>query len=81
MATRLFRCPSTGHRVQDWFADNGSVNGDEMYEGVTCLACISSSYCRALIYRAGGRLARTNAAEYGSNRERAIVIITQVRLS
>jgi hypothetical protein len=37
MATRLFRCPSTGHRVQGWFADNGSVNGD--YEGVTCLAC------------------------------------------
>jgi hypothetical protein len=39
MATCLFRCPSTGHRVQGWFADNGSVNGDETYEGVTCLAC------------------------------------------
>ena len=39
MATRLFRCPSTGHRVQGWLADNGSVNGDETYEGVNCLAC------------------------------------------
>jgi hypothetical protein len=39
MATRLFVCPSTGHRVQGWFADNGSVNGDETYEGVVCLAC------------------------------------------
>jgi len=39
MATRLFRCPITGHRVQGWFADNGSVNEDETYEGVNCLAC------------------------------------------
>ena len=38
MATRLFLCPSTGHRVQGWFTDNGSVNGDETYEGVTCLS-------------------------------------------
>ncbi len=46
-ATRLFRCPSTGHRVQAWFADNGFVNDDETYRRararrlacVTCLAC------------------------------------------
>jgi len=39
MATRLFLCPSTGHRVQGWFADNGSVDGGETYEGVVWLAC------------------------------------------
>ena len=39
MAPRLFLWPSTGHRVQGWLADNGSVNGDETYEGVNCLAC------------------------------------------
>ena len=38
MATRLFLCPSTGHWVQAWFVGNGSVNGDETYEGVTCLS-------------------------------------------
>ena len=35
----LFLCPSTGHRVQGWFADNGSEDDGEMYEGVVCLAC------------------------------------------
>jgi len=39
MATRLFLCPSTGHRVQGWFADNGSEDGGKTYEGVVCLAC------------------------------------------
>jgi len=39
MATRLFLCPSTGHRVQGWFADNGPEDGGETYEGVVCLAC------------------------------------------
>jgi len=29
-----YRPPGVG-----WFADNGSVNGDETYEGVVCLAC------------------------------------------
>jgi len=38
MATRLFLCPSTGHWVQAWFVGNGSVNGDETYEGVTCFS-------------------------------------------
>jgi hypothetical protein len=37
MATRVFLCPNTGDRVQDWFADNGSDS--EIYEAVTCLAC------------------------------------------
>jgi len=37
MATRVFLCPSTGDRVQGWFADNGSDS--ETYEAVTCLAC------------------------------------------
>ena len=26
-------------RVQVWFADDGAENGDETFEGVTCLAC------------------------------------------
>jgi hypothetical protein len=39
MATVLFLCPSTGYRVQGWFADNGSEDSGEMYEVVTCLAC------------------------------------------
>jgi hypothetical protein len=25
--------------VQGWFSDNGSEDGGETYEGVTCLAC------------------------------------------
>jgi hypothetical protein len=37
MATRVFLCPNTGQRVQDWFAD--SENGGDTYEGVTCSAC------------------------------------------
>ena len=39
MATRVFFCPHTGQRVQGWFADDGSENGDDTYEGVACLAC------------------------------------------
>jgi hypothetical protein len=31
MATRVFLCPNTGGRVQGWFADNGSDDG-ETYE-------------------------------------------------
>ena len=27
--------------MQAWFVGNGSVNGDETYEGVTCLVCRS----------------------------------------
>src|SRR6516162_2992869 len=42
MATRLFLCPSTGLWVQAWFVGNGSVDGDETYKGVTCLACRST---------------------------------------
>jgi hypothetical protein len=34
MATVLFFCPTTGHRVQGWFTDNGSDNSGEVYEGV-----------------------------------------------
>jgi len=39
MATRVFFCPHTGQRVQGWFADDGSENGGDTYQGVTCLAC------------------------------------------
>ena len=44
MAPRLFLWPSTGHRVQGWFADNGSEDSGEMYEGVVCLACSRSTW-------------------------------------
>jgi hypothetical protein len=39
MASFLFRCPNTGYRVQGWVADDGSENGQETYEPVSCLAC------------------------------------------
>ena len=39
MATVLFLCPNTGDRVQGWFADDGSGDSGETFEGVTCLAC------------------------------------------
>jgi hypothetical protein len=39
MATRVFLCPHTGQRVQGWFADDGSENGGDTYEGAICLAC------------------------------------------
>jgi hypothetical protein len=39
MATRVFLCPHTGQPVQGWFADDGSENGGDTYESVTCLAC------------------------------------------
>jgi hypothetical protein len=38
MATTIFLCPTMGVRVQGWFSDDGSENGDT-YEAVTCLAC------------------------------------------
>ena len=34
-----FFAPHTGQRVQGWFADDGSENGGDTYQGVTCLAC------------------------------------------
>jgi hypothetical protein len=39
MATRVFLCPNVGIHVQGWFADNGSENGDNTYQSVSCLAC------------------------------------------
>jgi hypothetical protein len=39
MATRVFLCPHTGQGVQGWFADDGSENGGDTYEGVICSAC------------------------------------------
>jgi hypothetical protein len=39
MATVLFRCPNLGIHVQGWFTDDGSDNGGEIYESVTCAAC------------------------------------------
>ena len=39
MTPFLYRCPTTGQNVQGFFADDGSENGGETYETVTCLAC------------------------------------------
>jgi hypothetical protein len=37
MATFLFRCPTTGFRVQGYLP--GEVGEDESYEAVNCVAC------------------------------------------
>jgi hypothetical protein len=39
MPTVLFRCPNVGVHVQGWLSDDGSEDGDETYQSVTCLAC------------------------------------------
>jgi hypothetical protein len=39
MATIVFRCPNMGVHVQGWFADDGSENGGEVYDSITCNAC------------------------------------------
>lgn len=38
MATFLFRCPNTGHKVQGFVAEDVSDDADT-YEPVTCLIC------------------------------------------
>ena len=36
----IFRCPNTGFRVQGFAPDNDeSEGGDDVFVGVTCLAC------------------------------------------
>jgi hypothetical protein len=36
----IFRCPNTGFRVQGFAADDGeSEAADDVFVGVTCLAC------------------------------------------
>jgi hypothetical protein len=36
----IFRCPNTGFRVQGFAPDdNGSERADDIFVGVTCLAC------------------------------------------
>lgn len=37
MPTFVYRCPTTGLRVQGWIADDPT--DDEAFEAVTCLAC------------------------------------------
>ena len=39
MPAILFRCPNTGYRVQGWFAEDVSDNGEDTYQSLTCLAC------------------------------------------
>jgi hypothetical protein len=38
MATFLYRCPTTGHTVQGFAADNAAAN-DSIYEAITCVLC------------------------------------------
>jgi len=37
MPTFLYRCPTTGFRVQGYIP--GGVEDDDVYEAVTCIAC------------------------------------------
>jgi hypothetical protein len=39
MALFLFRCPSTGYRVQGWIAEDVSEMDEDAYHSLTCLAC------------------------------------------
>jgi hypothetical protein len=52
MATVVFRCPMLGVHVQGWFADDGSENGGEVYDTLTCAACRQVH----LVNRASGRV-------------------------
>ena len=38
MRTFLYRCPTTGFRVQGYFPEQTSVD-DSTYEAVTCIIC------------------------------------------
>jgi len=38
LAVFLYRCPTTGHRVQGFVAEEVSEDADT-YESITCLAC------------------------------------------
>lgn len=40
MATFLYRCPTTGLRVQGWVADDPTERNDDSYEAVTCPVCM-----------------------------------------
>jgi hypothetical protein len=35
----IYRCPTTGLKVQGWFADDTSAHEGDTYETVTCTAC------------------------------------------
>jgi hypothetical protein len=40
MATFIYRCPTTGLKVQGWLADESSSKNDSTsYEAVICTAC------------------------------------------
>jgi hypothetical protein len=39
MVTFLYRCPTTGHNVQGFVADNVAVPDDRAYEALMCVVC------------------------------------------
>jgi hypothetical protein len=39
MATVIYRCPTTGLKVQGWSADDPAANAGETYEATTCPVC------------------------------------------
>jgi hypothetical protein len=39
MATFIYRCPATGLNVQGLWADDLSLEDENIYESVTCTAC------------------------------------------
>jgi len=38
-ATFLYRCPTTGYRVQGFIADNPADKNGHVYEAMTCIVC------------------------------------------
>jgi len=39
MGPYLYRCPTTGYRVQGWAAGEAPDPGEDRYEMVECIAC------------------------------------------
>jgi len=39
MAPFIYRCPTTGLRVQGWSAEELPRDGEDAYEAVTCVMC------------------------------------------
>lgn len=39
MPAFLFRCPTTGLRVQGWIADDPTERDENSYDAITCAVC------------------------------------------
>ncbi len=52
----IYRCPTSGHKVQGFTRDNPPAPDDTVYEAVTCTAC----YRVHLVNPSSGHVAGTN---------------------